>query len=162
MKPAVRALKSGLATVAITALANGCASRGHYAAPTAAAPAAFKENANWKTAQPADAAIRGTWWEVFGDRELNGLEEQIAVSNQMLKGVAAQYEQARAFLRGTRSGLFPQVDADPSISRARQSGNRAASAFHSTYSDFLVPASASYEPDVWGRVRRSIEASRCH
>ena len=155
-----RALRSALAAAAFAGLADGCASHARYATPTAAAPPAFKENANWKTAQPADAALRGKWWEVFGNPELNGLEEQIAVSNQTLKGVAAQYEQARAFLRGTRSALFPEVGADPSISRARQSGNRAASLFHATYSDFLAPVSASYEPDVWGRVRGSIEASR--
>src|SRR5439155_10322582 len=95
-----------------------------------------------------------------GDSALNALEEQVAVSNQTIKAAAAQYEQARAVLRATRSGLFPQVGADPSIARARQSGNRPASSFHATYNDFLLPANASYEADVWGRVRGAIEASR--
>lgn len=148
-----------VAIAAAATLAAGCAPR-RYVAPSVTTAPAFKENANWKPAQPADAAIRGKWWEVFGDPDLSGLEEQIAVSNQTLRAFAAQYEQARAAVRGARSGLFPQVGADPSIIGARPSGNRAFSSFHASYADFLLPANASYEADVWGRVRGSIEASR--
>jgi len=150
--------RAGLAAAALAA--GACAAHTPYAPPPAPVPPAFKENANWKPAQPADAALRGKWWEVFGDADLNALEEQIAVSNQTLKAVAAQYEQARALLRGARSALYPQVAAEPSISAVQQSGNRAVSTFHARYGDFLLPVSASYEPDVWGRVRGSIEASR--
>jgi NodT family efflux transporter outer membrane factor (OMF) lipoprotein len=155
-----RAVTSAAVAFALAALASGCASRTRSTAPAVETPAAFKENANWKPAQPADTAVRGKWWEVFGDAELNGLEEQIAVSNQTLKGAAAQFEQARAALRATRSALYPEIDSDPSLTRARQSGARAISSFHATYTDFLLPATASYEADVWGRVRGTIAASR--
>src|SRR5947207_6248802 len=112
------------AAAIVAGLAAGCAPRARYTAPAAPLVPAFKENAGWKPAAPADAVLRGKWWEVFGDSALNALEEQVAVSNQTIKAAAAQYEQARAVLRATRSGLFPQVGADPSIARARQSGNR--------------------------------------
>jgi NodT family efflux transporter outer membrane factor (OMF) lipoprotein len=146
--------------ISVVAFAAGCASTGPYTRPAAETPVAFKENANWKPAQPADTTIRGKWWELFGDPDLNALEELIAVSNQTLRGVAAQYEQARAAVRAARAGLFPQADVDPSLMRARQSGARAISGFHAPYSDLLLPATASYEADVWGRVRGTIAASR--
>jgi NodT family efflux transporter outer membrane factor (OMF) lipoprotein len=145
---------------AVGLFASGCASRHRYVRPPAEAPPAFKENAGWKPAQPRDAVIRGKWWETFGDPDLNALEDQIAVSNQTLKVAAAQYAQARAAVRGARSGLFPQVSANPSIASARQSGTRAISSFHASYADYVLPIDASYEADVWGRVRLSIEASR--
>jgi NodT family efflux transporter outer membrane factor (OMF) lipoprotein len=149
------------ASVTIAAVAAGaCAGHSRYAAPAAPAPAGYKESANWKPAQPADTVLRGKWWELFGDADLNALEEQIAVSNQTLKAVAAQYEQARAVVRGARSALYPQVAAEPAIAVGQQSGNRAVSSFHSRYGDFLLPVTASYEPDVWGRVRGTIDASR--
>jgi NodT family efflux transporter outer membrane factor (OMF) lipoprotein len=148
------------ASLAAAAAAAACAGHSRYTPPAAPAPPAYKESASWKTAQPADTVLRGKWWEVFGDANLNALEEQIAVSNQTLKAVAAQYEQARALVRGARSALYPQVAAEPAISVGQQSGNRAVSSFHARYGDFLLPVTASYEPDVWGRVRGSIEASR--
>ena len=155
-----RGFSRATAIATFAAVAAACATHPRYVAPSAPAAPAFKENANWRAAQPADTAIRGQWWEIFGDAALNPLEEQIVVSNQTLKAAAAQYEQARALVRGARSGLYPQANAAASIVRAQQSGNRAISAFHDSYADFLLPATASYEADVFGRVRGSIEASR--
>jgi NodT family efflux transporter outer membrane factor (OMF) lipoprotein len=149
-----------ITAILATSIAAGCAARAPYSAPVVAPPPAFKENANWKPAQPADTLVRGRWWDLFNEPELSALEDRIAVSNQTLKAAAAQYEQARAAVRGARSGLFPAVDVDPSIVRARQSGTRAISSFHASYADFLLPANASYEADVWGRVRGTVEASR--
>jgi outer membrane protein TolC len=131
-----------------------------YTTPSAEVAPAFKENANWKPAQPSDAALRGNWWELFGDADLNALEQRIDVSNQNLKAAEAQFAQARAILRGSRSNLYPTVTANPSIVRARQSANRAAGSISGSYGDFLLPADVSYEADVWGRIRNSVEASR--
>lgn len=137
-----------------------CASRPPYMRPAIESAPVFKEGVNWKPIQPGDTAIRGRWWEVFEDPDLNALEEQAGVSNQTIRVAAAQFAQARAVVRGARSGLFPQVTADPSIARVRQSGNRAIASLHAPYGDFLLPVDASYEPDLWGRVRGAIDVSR--
>jgi NodT family efflux transporter outer membrane factor (OMF) lipoprotein len=121
---------------------------------------AFRENADWKPAQPGDEALRGNWWELFVDPELNALEERIDVSSQTLKAAAAQFAQARAIVRGTRAGLFPTVDVVPSISRGALSGNRPASSFHQAANDFVLPVDVSYEADVWGRIQSAVTASR--
>jgi NodT family efflux transporter outer membrane factor (OMF) lipoprotein len=149
------------AMLAALALACGaCAPHGGYVIPAAATAPAFKENADWRPAQPADALVRGPWWEVFGDPELNALEARIAVSNETIKGALAQLQAARAAVRAARSPLFPEVSAAPAVARAQQSGNRATSPFHAAYSDFLLPVDVSYEADVWGRIRGSIGVAR--
>ena len=89
-------MRSVVVAVLIGASAGACAPKTKYVAPAAATAPAFKENANWKTAQPADAAIRGNWWEAFGDSQLDALEAQIDVSNESLKGAEARFAQARA------------------------------------------------------------------
>ena len=152
------ALAPGVVAVALAC--GACAPHARYVAPAAETAPAFKENANWKPAQPADALVRGRWWEVFGDPALNALEERIAVSNETLKAAEAQFQAARAAVRGARSALFPQVAAAPTVARAQQSGNLATSSLHAAYSDFLLPADVSYEADVWGRVRSAINLSR--
>jgi NodT family efflux transporter outer membrane factor (OMF) lipoprotein len=149
-----------LSCAALAGTLAACASRPPYVRPAVESPPVFKEGVNWKPIQPGDTAIRGKWWEVFGDPALSALEEQVAVSNQSIKLAAAQFAQARAVVHGARSGLFPQVTADPSIAGIRQSGNRAISSFHAPYGDFLLPVDASYEPDLWGRVRGTIDVSR--
>ena len=146
--------------LAICVAASACAPTAKYVAPTADVAPAFRENADWKTAQPGDEALRGAWWELFGDPDLNALEQQIDVSNQTLKAAAAQFAQARAIVRGTRAGLFPQVNATPSVSRAEGSGNRPSTTLHQAASDFILPVDASYEADVWGRIHGAVDASR--
>ena len=116
--------------VAALALSAACAPKSKYVTPTVEIAPAFRENADWKPAQPADDTLRGNWWELFDDPDLNVLEGQIDVANQTLKAAEAQFAQARAIVRGTRATLFPTVDASPSAARARQSGNRPASTFH--------------------------------
>ncbi len=131
--------------------------------PKAEVPADYKESNDWKVAQPSAEALKGKWWEVYQDPQLNGLEEKIDVSNQSLKAAQAQFLQARAAVKISRSNLFPTVTADPAISRDRLSKNRplAISSTQNSYADFQVPAlDASYELDVWGRVRRTVEQSR--
>jgi len=149
-------LRSAFALLVISA----CAPKAGYVAPIVDTPSAFRENANWKIAQPSDTVLRGNWWELFADPELNALEQQIDVSNQNLKAAEAAFAQARALVRGTRANLFPQVSANPSVSRAELSGNRPASTVHRAANDVLLPVDVSYEADVWGRIHSAVEASR--
>jgi NodT family efflux transporter outer membrane factor (OMF) lipoprotein len=140
--------------------AAACAPKATYSPPPTASAPAFKEAANWKPVQPRDADARGAWWEIFGDPVLATLEPRIDVSNQTLKAAEAQFAQARAVVRRARANLFPQVAAVPSVSTVRPSGNRAFTSFHDPYGDFVLPIDASYEADVWGRLRGIVEASR--
>jgi NodT family efflux transporter outer membrane factor (OMF) lipoprotein len=131
--------------------------------PKAEVPGDYKESNDWKVAQPSAEAIKGKWWEVYQDPLLNTLEEKIDVSNQSLKAAQAQFLQARAAVRISRSFLFPTVAADPAIARERFSQNRPLGVVGATqtFNDFQVPGiDASYELDVWGRVRRTVEQSR--
>jgi len=131
-----------------------------YTAPVVSVPPAFKEDPNWKVAQPGDAILRGAWWELYGDDELTALEERINVSNQNLKAAEARFAEARAIVRGNRSRLFPTIDVAPSAARIALSANRAAGAPPGSYGDIVLPADASYEADVWGRIRGTIAVSR--
>src|SRR3954470_11834819 len=142
------------------ALLSACAPKSKYAPPTVDVAPAFRENAEWKTAQPADAMLRGNWWELFNDPDLNALEQQVDLSNQTLRAAEAQFAQARALVRGTRANLFPTVDVSASASRGQQSGNRAASTFHQATNDFILPVDATWEADVWGRIHSAVSASR--
>ena len=150
-----------LATL-IPLLLAGCTVGPNYARPNAPAPPAYKElPPDWTTAQPSDAIARGKWWEIFQDTSLNGLEEQINVSNQSLKAAEAQYVQARALVRQNRADYFPTITAGFSALRDHQSQNRPLfSQSTSNYTDITLPVSASYEADIWGRVRRTVESSR--
>ena len=144
---------------------SGCVTGPHYSRAPVPTPPAYKEiPPDWKTAQPSDQISRGKWWEIFGDPQLNALEEQINVSNQNLKAAQAQFLHARAFVRSSRADYYPVVTAGLSASRIRQSENRPLknAAGANSYTDLIVPVDVSYEPDVWGRVRRTVEASRAN
>ncbi|HVT14587.1 MAG TPA: efflux transporter outer membrane subunit [Thermoanaerobaculia bacterium] len=151
-----------LATTGLAAAA--CAVGPHYKRPEAPVPAAFKEPppGDWKPAQPNDAVLRGKWWEIFGDPALNALEEQVTVSNQNIAQAEAQFRGARAALGVVRAGLFPTVTAGASATRSRTPTLRAGAAGTSSSGEttvFQVPIDLSYEIDLWGRIRRNIEAS---
>ena len=142
---------------------GGCTVGPKYHRPSVETPPAYKEMGNWKTAQPSDQNLAGKWWEIFQDPQLNDLEGQIEVSNQNLKAAFAQYQQARAVLRYNRADYYPTVTADPSAARTKYSHNRPprSPTFSGvTFSDFVVPLEISYEADIWGRVRRTVESSR--
>jgi NodT family efflux transporter outer membrane factor (OMF) lipoprotein len=127
------------------------------------APAAYKEVGNWKPAQPNDKNLGGTWWTIFQDPQLDALELQVNVSNQNLKAAEAQYRQSRAVLRYSRADYYPTVTVGPSATRTQTSSNRPppSSTFNGiTYNDFVLPFDFSYQADVWGRVRRTVEANR--
>jgi outer membrane protein TolC len=144
----------------LVAAAVSCAPKVKYTPPAPVAPAAYRENAGWKPAQPSDQAVRGAWWELYGDPDLDALEARVEISNPTLRAAAARYAEARAVLRGARADLYPEVGASPSVGAFQPSGNRATSPFHDRYGDFLLPASVSYEPDLWQRLRGTVAASR--
>jgi len=131
----------------------GCAVGPSYERPPVETPPAYKEAGDWVVGQPADAVAKGKWWEVFNDPALNGLAEQVSVSNQTLAAAEARYRQASAAVRGARSGLFPTVGASAGASRGRRGEG-------STTSNYDIGLDARWEIDLWGRVRRQIEASR--
>jgi len=127
------------------------------------APAAFKESEQWQPARPADQTNRGNWWEIFGDPELNKLEEQIASSNQTLKVAEARFREARAAIRFNRAAQFPTISTSPSASYVKSSDyspNFPSKIQQSSKGDFVLPFDLSYELDLWGRVRRSVAAAR--
>lgn len=158
------AVVAGELLLSACALVSGCTVGPTYVRPSAPVPSsgAYKEVGNWQPAQPVDATPRGKWWEVFQDAKLNELEGSIDVSNQSLKAAEAQYTQARAAVRFYRSGYFPVVSAQGSATRERQSQNKAlySTGEAVTYNDYLLPVDVSYEPDIWGQVRRQVESAR--
>lgn len=150
------------ALTVVVLLLGGCTVGPKYVRPATEVPPAYKEAGDWKTAQPSDQIAKGKWWEVYADPQLNALEEQVSVSNQTLKAAQARFLEARAAVRVARAGFFPDVTAGAAVSRNRQSQNKATFGSGSPidFNDFQLPVDASYEPDVWGRVRRTVEAAR--
>jgi NodT family efflux transporter outer membrane factor (OMF) lipoprotein len=141
----------------------GCAVGPNYRTPTVETPTAYKEAADWKPAQPNDQNLGGDWWTIFKDPQLDKLELQVNVSNQNLIAAEAQYQQSRAVLRYYRADYYPTVTAGLSGTRERVSSRRPppTSIFDGiTYNDFVLPVDISYQADVWGRVRRTVESYR--
>jgi NodT family efflux transporter outer membrane factor (OMF) lipoprotein len=140
----------------------GCTVGPTYRRPAAEVPTTYKELGNWKETQPNDQHLGGNWWEMFQDPQLNALESQVNVSNQNLKAAEAQYTQARAALRYNRAAYFPTIDGGVNASRNKISNNRPPTLATNgvTYNDFQIPFELSYEVDVWGRVRRTVESYR--
>jgi NodT family efflux transporter outer membrane factor (OMF) lipoprotein len=156
----------GIVVVTLAALLlPGCMVGPKYHQPLAPMTPAFKEPPpesykEWKTAQPGDRTLRANWWEIFGDPQLNSLEEQVAASNQSLKVAEARFQQARAMIRFNRAAQFPTISTAPSLSSLHQSANRPLTTRSGTSADFVLPFDISYEVDLWGRVRRSVAAAR--
>jgi NodT family efflux transporter outer membrane factor (OMF) lipoprotein len=150
-------------------LFKGCDKAPKYVKPTVATPPAYKEIApdvfketnDWKFARPNDAVIRGKWWEMFNDPQLNAFEEQLNVSNQSIALADANFRAARALVKESRSQYFPTITTSPSIIVSRQSS----AATHSNVSpgrqavNYTLPFDASWEPDFWGRIRNTVVAS---
>ncbi len=141
---------------------TGCMVGPKYARPSVpTAPTdTFKEIDGWKTAQPSDQLQRAAWWEIFGDPQLNALEDQLTVSNQDLKVAQARFQEARALVGFNRASLYPTISTAPGIASIRNSGNQPYLKATSTTGEFVLPFDLSYEVDVWGRVRRTVAASR--
>ena len=148
----------------------GCKVGPKYVPPTApvtptykeAPPESYKESDQWKKAQPMSEALRGNWWELFGDPQLNVLEEQVALSNQNIKTAEARFREARAMVRYNRAAEFPTISVAPSAASVRLSSNQPF--FHlnpnvGSVGEFILPFDLSYEVDLWGRVRRTVDAA---
>ena len=144
----------------------GCSFAPNYTKPPIQTPAAFKEltppqfNATdgWKTAEPGDNLMRGQWWEVFHDQELNAFESQVAGSNQSVAAALANFLAARAVVKQTRSQYFPTVSANPSVINSRQPSQSTPST-SVTSTEYALPMDASWEPDLWGRIRNTVKVN---
>jgi len=169
-----------MSVAVVVALLAGCNLAPEYARPSAvppgaSTPAAYREltpadfpsTDGWKMAQPRDDLIRGSWWEMFDDPLLNELEQQVDVSNQSLALAAANYRAARALVGEARAQLFPTVTTSPSVTRSSfGSGTTSTSgttsvtrSSSSATTQFQLPFDASWEADLWGRIRNSVTAS---
>jgi len=170
MRLVVAGVVALLLVLLIVAL-EGCTVGPKYVKPTVPTtpaykeqtPESFKESQQWQPAHPGDQTGRGNWWEIFGDPELNSLEEQIAGSNENLKVAEARFREARAAIRFNRAAQFPTVSTAPSLSYVKSSDfspNFPSKIRQSSKGDFVLPFDLSYEIDLWGRVRRSVAAAR--
>ena len=153
----------------------GCKPVGpNYNRPGYQAPAAYKETGastvvtpppspaggSWQPANPSDGMLRGKWWEIYRDPQLNQLEDSIATNNQSLRQALETFLAARDQANAARSNLFPTFSAGLSASRSRVSANRPLANSTTNYNDLVISGQASWEPDFWGRIRRTVEAAR--
>ena len=167
-----------LAAVAILLMSSSCVVGPKYHPPTPQAPAPaykesptqFQDNGPWTVAQPADAMLRGKWWEIFNDSELNALEEQLNINNQNIKQYFENFMEARAVVREARSQFFPTLSTVPSVSHSRLStnlsgsttvnANGTGSSFTPESTVYTLPLEASWTPDLWGKVRNTVRQAR--
>lgn len=164
-------MKSSVSTiVAVTLFATGCTVGPRYSRPAAPAPApdAWKTQPPWQQAAPKDTIPKGSWWQVYHDPSLDGYEQQLMQVNQSLVAARARLNQARAVAQVATASYFPQVAVDPSGVRERGSGNRPLNGFSPTATNgitpytqsvYTIPFSLNYEADLFGRVRRNVEAA---
>jgi NodT family efflux transporter outer membrane factor (OMF) lipoprotein len=156
----------------LCAMLAGCNVGPKYVPPAMTAPPAFKESPaqfketeGWTVAEPKDATLRGKWWEIYNEPDLNALEEQLNVDNQNIREAFENFMEARALVREARSQLFPTVSVGPSYTRSQSSSNLGSGAIASNESGkqsqvFSLPGEVSWEPDLWQKVRNTIRASQ--
>lgn len=151
-------------------LGLGCTVGPRYSRPAAPAPApdAWKTQPPWEQAAPKDSIPKGSWWAVYHDPTLDGYELQLLQANQSLVAARDRLNQSRALARVATSGFFPQASTDPSYVRERGSGNRPLNGLSGaaatgikpyTQSVYTIPFTVNYEADLFGRVRRTVEAA---
>ncbi len=168
-----------VAALTVLLALSGCSVGPKYQTPTVQAPSAYKaptaqnvyEPEPWKIAEPSDAALPGKWWEIFGDSDLNALEEKVSVSNQNVASSAANFLAARALVKQARAQYYPTVAASPSITDSRPSpaqfggikpsgSSSSGSGFTvASFASFSLPFDASWQPDFWGRIRNTVNAN---
>ena len=166
MQVSFRYVSTALVTAAALA---GCAVGPNYVRPSAPLSPTFKETAGWSPAAPADALDRGDWWALFNDPTLNALEAKVQVSNQNIIAAEAAYREARAVVAAQRANLFPTVDltggGTHSGAGAGSRGSAIATGSGTVINgakgtdQYRASIGASWEPDIWGAVRRSIESA---
>lgn len=150
------------AALAAVTLMTGCAVGPNYKRPPVQAPTAYKTEGPWRVAAPKDSLPKGSWWETFNDSELNAYEQQLLKANQSLEAASDRLNQARALARVTSAGYFPTFTTDPSASRNRYSANRPVVVTLNrplTQSSYEIPFLLNYEPDLFGKQRRSMQAA---
>ncbi|MGX5219332.1 efflux transporter outer membrane subunit [Pseudomonas segetis] len=159
-----------LSLLALSIALSACAVGPDYKRPEINTPAQFKQVAGWKAAVPSDALERGAWWELYGDAELNDLVGRLNVSNQNLAAAEAQYRQARALVRGARAAFYPSLSTNAGVTRSGQGGGQnvvttsdviSSGGSRSTITkNYDLSLNASWELDIWGKLRRSLESSK--
>jgi NodT family efflux transporter outer membrane factor (OMF) lipoprotein len=176
-----RSINSSLQLVAIALMliTSGCVVGPKYHPPAPPAPAAvykesptqFPDSEGWTLAQPADAKLRGKWWEIFNDPELNTLEEQLDINNQNIKQYFENFMAARAVVREARAQYFPTLSVAPSVTHSRASANVGANSSSTSGTGttttpqlqstlYTLPLEASWEPDLWGKVRNTVRQAQ--
>ncbi|MBU0806723.1 MAG: efflux transporter outer membrane subunit [Gammaproteobacteria bacterium] len=154
------------ALLALSLALSACAIGPDYQRPQLQTPAQFKQIEGWTQAQPGDVLARGSWWQLYGDAELNALVERLNISNQNLAASEAQYRQARALVRGARAAFYPSLSSSAGATRSGQgTGSQNASSGTSSNSsgvstNYDLSLNAAWELDIWGKLRRSLESSR--
>ena len=152
-----------LALVLSALVLNACAIGPDYQRPDTTTPVAFKEAAGWRQANPSDALARGAWWELYGDAQLNDLVQTLNRSNQTVAQSEAQFRQAQALVRSARGAFFPSADLSVGKTRSSQgtgSSNSSLTSSSSGIRDTLnAQVGVSWEADVWGKLRRGLEAN---
>ncbi len=140
---------------------SGCAIGPKYVRPTTQIPKAYKESADWKKAQPQDEIVRGAWWEIFNDPQLDALEAEVNISNQNIAQAEAQYAQAYALVQAAKSSFFPTLGTTASYTRSHNSSGSSNGSSNSKYavSNNLLSADVNWELDLWGKIRRTMEAN---
>jgi len=156
-------VKRGTLAFLVVCAFAGCAVGPDYRRPEVETPQAFKEADDWKPAQPEDDAARGRWWEAFGDPQLNALVEQVEISNQNVVAAEARFRQARALTSASRAALYPSLNADASITRNHSpSGVIGGTTAGRTLTSRSASLDASWELDLWGKLRRGVEANEAN
>jgi NodT family efflux transporter outer membrane factor (OMF) lipoprotein len=152
------ALARLLAMTVFIALA-GCTVGPNFFRPKAPVPAEYKEMQGWKQAQPRDGEWKGDWWTVYDDAVLTALIAEVSVSNQTLAQTEAQYRQARALVAQARAAYFPVLSGSGSVTRSQVGRASSGTVSRGGVTVHEIGLDASWEPDLWGRVRRSVEAN---
>lgn len=176
--------RSVLLAAALSCMLASCVVGPKYHAPAPQAPPDYKESpantaqkptapptntssdptlgglGGWTVAQPKDAMLRGKWWEIYNDPELNALEEQLNINNQNIKQSFENFMAARAIVRQTRAQFFPTAAFAPSVTRTSTPANLSGSARTVTKTVTDLPVEASWEPDIWGKVRNAVRSAQ--
>jgi NodT family efflux transporter outer membrane factor (OMF) lipoprotein len=155
-------LLSRLLMAVFCGLLAACSVGADYVRPAVAVPARYKEaNKDWRLAQPSDAANRGAWWVIFNNAELNALLTRVNISNQNIAKAEAQYRQAIALVGEARSGFFPSITGSANSTR-QQAATMTSNSTTGPTNDYTMLANASWEIDLWGKVRRQLEANKAN
>ncbi len=147
--------------VGLSAGLAACTVGPDYRKPPAPEPVKYKELKGWKRATPMDAIDRGAWWAAFRDAELGALESRVVISNQTIIQAEAAYRTAQALVKEAQAGLFPTVSGNyaNTVAHAGSSSSGISTGQSTTLDTFSAAANAAWTPDIWGKVRRSIESN---